>query len=293
MKRTIIRIDEDLCNGCGACVEGCHEGALQMIDGKARIISELYCDGLGACISECPVGAISLEEREAEPYNELITLQRMIIPKGEKTILAHLKHLKNQGEFGYLQEAVRFLKMNDVKVNFAEVHAMPSAAHSQKSSGCPGSQERNFVPAPAVKSFNAPGRIPVGLVEKKTQLRQWPVQLHLVNPQASFLKEADLVFAADCVPFSFPDFHERFLAGKALAIACPKLDSNKDIYLEKLRSMIVDSGIKSIHVVIMEVPCCGGMLQLAKRAVLESGRTIPVRLSVVGIQGDVIREEWV
>ena len=290
MKRTIIKIDDELCNGCEACVQGCHEGALQMIDGKARLVSELFCDGLGACIGECPVGAITLEEREAEPYDEVATIQRMI-PKGEKTIIAHLKHLKEHGEFEYLKQAVSYLKMNQIPVNFSVVHNSPTKEHH--GGGCPGSREVSFsAPKPVASGFKMV--IPIESASPmSSQLRQWPVQLHLLNPQAAYFKGADVVLAADCVPFSFPDFHNKFLVGKSLAIACPKLDSNKESYVEKLKSMIIDSKINTLNVVIMEVPCCGGLLSLATKAVNEAGRKIPVKLSVVGIKGDILQEEWV
>jgi NAD-dependent dihydropyrimidine dehydrogenase PreA subunit len=289
MKRTIIKIDEELCNGCELCVQGCHEGALQMIDGKARLVSELYCDGLGACVGDCPVGAITLEEREAVPYDEIATIQRMI-PKGEKTILAHLKHLKEHGEFDYLKQAVSFLKANGVPVDFSSVHNMAVPQH--QGGGCPGSREVSFAaPKPVVSGFKMVH--PAHSNEPVSQLRQWPVQLHLLNPQAGYFKGADVVLAADCVPFSFPDFHNKFLTGKILAIACPKLDSNKESYVQKIKSMIIDSKINTLQVVIMEVPCCGGLLSLATQAVSESGKKIPVKLSVVGIKGEIIQEEWV
>ena len=291
MKRTIIEIDEALCNGCGACVTGCHEGALQMIDGKARIISDLFCDGLGACIGECPVGAIQLIEREAEPYDEIKTIINMI-PKGENTILAHLKHLKEHGETGYLKQAVGYLREQGIQVDFAAVHNTPSAdANSGCGGGCPGSAERTFTTvasAKATPSFKmAPSESPA------SQLRQWPVQLHLLNPQASYFQKADVVLAADCVAFSYADFHNRFLAGKTLAIACPKLDSNKEVYVEKLKTMIQLSHINTLTVIIMEVPCCGGLYQLAAKAVAESGVKIPLKLVVIGVQGNIIKEEWV
>jgi ferredoxin len=299
MKRTIIKIDETLCNGCEACVSGCHEGALQMIDGKARMVSELFCDGLGACIGDCPVGAITLEEREAEPYDEIATIERMI-PKGEKTILAHLKHLKEHGETEYLKQGVGYLRAKGINIDFAQVHnhgavgcaSKPAAVPTpQVHTACPGSRELSFgTPKPAAASFTMAAAVPQGNV---SQLRQWPVQLHLLNPQASYFQSADVVLAADCVPFSFPDFHNRFLAGKTLAIACPKLDSNQEIYIEKLKMMIQQSKINTLTVVIMEVPCCGGLLRLAQKAVTESGIKIPLKLVVVGVKGDVLKEEWV
>ena len=294
MKRTIIKIDEDLCDGCEACVQGCHEGALQMIDGKARLVSELFCDGLGACIGECPVGAITLEEREAEPYDEIATIQRMI-PKGENTILAHLKHLKEHGEFDYLKQAVTYLKANGVPINFSIVHNTPALQthHHGGGGGCPGSREVSFGSATPAAATGFKMMHPSSTADSISQLRQWPVQLHLLNPQAGYFRGADVVLAADCVPFSFPDFHNKFLAGKTLAIACPKLDSNKESYVEKIKSMILDSNINTLQVVIMEVPCCGSLLSLAMKAVGESGKKIPVKLSVVGIKGEILQEEWV
>ena len=289
MKRTIIKINEELCNGCEACVSGCHEGALQIIDNKARIVSELYCDGLGACIGECPTRAISLEERKAEPYNEIATIQRMV-PKGEKTILAHLRHLKDHGEFDLLKQGVMWLKQNNIPVDISTVHNAPvpkQQGHSE--SGCPGSREMSITPeaAPVFKLADIPN------VSNVSLLRQWPVQLHLLNPEAGYFLGADVVLAADCVAYSFADFHNRFLAGKILAIACPKLDSNKESYIEKIKTMILRSSVNTLTVIIMEVPCCGGLLQLAAKAVAESGRKIPLKLVVIGVKGDILKEEWV
>jgi ferredoxin len=297
MKRTIIRIDEELCNGCEACVQGCHEGALQMIDGKARMVSELFCDGLGACIGDCPVGAISLEEREAEPYDEIATLQRMI-PKGERTIIAHLKHLKDHGETDYLKQAVTFLRSNNININFAEVHNHGGAGCASKPAakpqggGCPGSQEVSFANQKPAANFRMASVVSKP-AESTSQLRQWPVQLHLLNPEAQYFRNADVVLAADCVPFSFPDFHNRYLAGKILAIACPKLDTNKESYIEKMKAMILLSNINTITVVKMEVPCCGGLLRLAQQAVIESGKRIPVKVATISIRGEVQGEEWI
>jgi ferredoxin len=302
MKRTIIKIDEELCNGCEACVTGCHEGALQMIDGKARIVSELFCDGLGACIGDCPVGAITLEEREAVPYDEIATLVERIIPKGEKTIIAHLKHLKDHGETVYLKQAVGYLSSNGIKVDFAQVHNHGAAGcatkpvtthtHSQ-GGGCPSSREMSFAPAAAAAPAFKMVTSEVQTQNGGSQLRQWPVQLHLLNPQAAYFRNADVVLAADCVAFSIADFHERFLVGKTLAIACPKLDSNQESYLEKISSMISDSNINTLTVVMMEVPCCGGLLRLAQKAVAQAGRKIPIKQVVVGVKGDILKEEWV
>lgn len=300
MTRTIIKIDEELCDGCEACITGCHEGALQMIDGKARIVSNLFCDGLGACIADCPVGAISLEEREAEPYDEIATIQR-IIPKGEKTIIAHLKHLKEHGETDYLKQGVNYLRANNIMIDFAQVHNHGGAGCNTKStvnelakpSACAGSREMTFAPTKGVNRNFVMASASAVTSEPKSQLRQWPIQLHLLNPEAAYFQNADVLLAADCVAFSIADFHDRFLVNKTLAIVCPKLDSNKESYVEKITRMITHSNINTLTVVIMEVPCCGSLISLAKKAVLDSGKIIPIKQIVVGIKGDILKEEWV
>lgn len=284
MKRTIITIDETRCNGCEECINGCHEGALQMIDGKARLVSELFCDGLGACIGTCPEGAITLEEREAEPYSELAVMER-ISKQGTKTILAHLKHLKDHNEMAYFNEGIEYLKENNINLDLKplfEIKVLNNEQSGHHEGGCPGSQQRTFVS-------------PLGnIVEESTssELTHWPIQLHLINPAASHFHGADLLIAADCVPFSIPNFHSKFLKNKKLVIACPKLDANKEVYLEKLKVLIEDSRVNTLNVVIMEVPCCGGLLKLAELAVESSSRKVPVKYTFVGIRGDVIEEEW-
>ena len=228
MKRTIVKIDENRCTGCGACVEGCHGGALQIIDGKARIINEDYCDGLGACIGECPHGAISLEERETRPHIE-----------------------------------------QDVKE-----HVTPS---QEKPCACPSIQE---------KSFHQPA-------EQNSELRHFPVQLHLINPNAGFLKNSDLILAADCTAFAYGNFHQQFLRNKSIAIACPKLDNAAAYYVEKLTSMIDHSFINTLTVIIMEVPCCRGLVQIAQQAQANTKRKIPIKKIVIGIKGDLQSEDWI
>ena len=217
MKRTVIKIDEELCNGCGICVNGCHEGALQLIDGKARMISDLYCDGLGACIGDCPVGAIDFEEREAEPYDEIAVMERLV-PKGEKTIRAHLLHLKEHNETALLAQGLRYLEEHNIEIDMdIENNNEQNSDCGQAFSACPGSREMSFAPVKPV--------VPIG--STPSQLRQWPVQLHLLNPQAGYFRGADVVLAADCTAYAYGGFHNRFLRNRILAIACPKLDSNK------------------------------------------------------------------
>jgi len=286
MKRTIIKIDENLCNGCGNCVTGCHEGALQLIDGKAVIVSELYCDGLGACIGDCPVGAIALEEREAEPYNEIAVMER-IAPKGENVILAHLNHLKERGETELLNQGLEYLEKNGIQVNFKqEETAQPLPC------GCPGSMAREIKQQNHTlsNSFNENEK---SQFIQQSELRHFPIQLHLVNPLAGFFKGADLLLAADCTAFAKGDFHSRFLKNRVLAIACPKLDSNMQIYVDKLAEMIDLAKINTLTVLIMETPCCSGLLRIAEQARNKTNRIVPIKSIVLSVRGEIKSEEWI
>jgi NAD-dependent dihydropyrimidine dehydrogenase PreA subunit len=303
MKRTIIKIDEDLCNGCGLCVDGCHEGALQMIDGKARMISDLYCDGLGACIGECPVGAITLEEREAEPYDEIKVMER-ISPKGEATVIAHLNHLIDHNQDEYVQQGIQYILDNDLDIDLGKLknsskknmvtepqkETVKMEMHAHHGGGCPGSR---MMTLDKPHTNNTTETIEAPLKDNPSELRQWPVQLHLVNPQAPYFQGADVLMAADCVAFSMGNFHSKYLKGKGLAIACPKLDSGKEIYVEKLTAMIDMAKINTLTVMIMEVPCCSGLLQIAKMAAENTSRKVPVKAMVVGLDGEIRSEEWV
>ncbi|TRZ64314.1 4Fe-4S ferredoxin [bacterium] len=288
MKRTIIKIDEEKCNGCGLCVEGCHEGALQIIDKKARMISDLFCDGLGACIGECPEGAITLEEREAEPYDEIAVMKKIAL-KGSNTVLAHLKHLKDHNEHKYLSIAIDYINDNKINIDLSLLNKKQklfNIMENQTYSSCPGSKSMDFRNLSDSDSFHPSDDMP-------SALNQWPVQLHLVNPQAPYFENADVLLAADCVAFSLGNFHTKYLKGKSLAIACPKLDSNMEIYVEKLQTMIDHAEINTLTVMIMEVPCCGGLLQMAKMAIKNAIRKIPIKLIVVGIRGEIKNEQWV
>lgn len=271
MKRNIISIDEKLCNGCGACVNGCHEGALQLIDGKARIVSELYCDGLGACIGDCPVGAIKIEEKEAEAYDEIAVMER-ISPKGEQTILAHIKHLKDHGEKGYVHQAIDYIKEKGLKVDLSSIVTLEPLA-----CGSPGSMAR---------SIERP-------LTSASELTQWPVQLHLVNPQASYFTKSDILIAADCTAYAYARFHQDFIKNHKVVIACPKLDTNKDSYIDKITQLIDDSKANTITVAIMEVPCCGGLIQLTKIALEKASRKVPVKKVVISTSGEILSEEWI
>ena len=308
MLRKIIQIDEEKCNGCGLCIPNCHEGALQIIDGKARLISDLFCDVLGACLGHCPEGAIEIIEREAQPYNESVVMET-IVKQGRNTILAHLEHLRDHNENELLKEAVAYIKKHqidlspgaEIKPSIASTvifenmkEALNHVKPQQESAcGCGSSKTIDFrIDMDKVNAAAAPAVV-AATVPASSELRQWPVQLHLVNPMASYFQGADVVLAADCVAFAMGDFHERLLKNKSLAIACPKLDTNKDVYVEKLSTMISDAKINTLTVPIMEVPCCGGLMQMAKIAVQQSGRNIPIKKIVVGIKGDILQEEWV
>jgi Fe-S-cluster-containing hydrogenase component 2 len=287
MKRKIIQIDDEKCNGCGLCIPNCQEGALQIIDGKARLISDLFCDGLGACIGHCPEGAIEIIEREAEAYNERKVME-IISTKGRNTILAHLEHLRDHNEQEYLKEAIEFIK--EKNINMSENNNELVTPQPVVFGGCPGSRTMDFH-AKEGKASTTP-ESPVTYTDTPSELKQWPVQLHLLNPQASYFRNADVVLAADCAAFAMGNFHSRFMKGKSIAIACPKLDSNKESYIQKLSSMIVDTKINSLTVVMMEVPCCGGLLQMAQTARANAGRNIPIKQAIVSLQGEVIEEDW-
>ncbi|MFC1915106.1 ATP-binding protein [Chloroflexota bacterium] len=236
--RKIIRIDEEKCNGCGACVPSCAEGALQIIDGKAKLTSEQYCDGLGACLGECPQGALTIEEREAEDFDEQ----------------AVNHHLHTKEHAGVTDE-------------------LPC--------GCPSTTVTQFErhATTEIPDTATAGAIP------EAMLTHWPIQLTLVPPSAPFLQGTDLVLAADCVPFAYPKFHQEFLKDHALLVACPKLD-NFEAHLNKFTQILQHSEPKSITVVHMEVPCCSGLAYMAKKAILASGKDIPLSEVTIGIKGD-------
>ena len=280
MKRSIIKIDEEKCNGCGLCIPNCPEGAIQIIDDKARLISDLFCDGLGACIGHCPEGAISVEEREAEPYDERKVMEN-IVKQGPNTGKAHLAHLREHKQDEFLKQAIDYLKENNIDIPEEKENKM----HTPHFSGCPGSKSMAFAREDAV--------VEVLEGERPSQLTHWPIQMHLISPNAPHYQGADLVLAADCIAYSLGDFHKDYLKGKTLAIACPKLDEGQEIYLEKLKALIDDAKINTLTVMIMQVPCCSGLLRLAQKAAEEASRKLPIKVIVVGIQGEILKEEWV
>ena len=275
MKRKIISIDEEKCNGCGKCIPNCPEGALQIIDGKVRLVSDLFCDGLGACIGECPLGAISVVERDAEPYDERKVMSN-IVGQGANTIAAHLKHLRSHGETGLFDAAVAYLKEKGIPVPDIETEGKIPC-------DCPGLLARKLKRDPAPAAAKTDGGVS-GAAEP-TELRQWPVQLRLLNPDADYFDGADLLVAADCVAYARGGFHREFLRGCILAVFCPKLDAELNEYVEKLAEIFVRHDIRSVTVARMEVPCCGGTTAIVKRALENSGKQIPFKVITVGIDG--------
>lgn len=247
MLRKIVTIDADKCNGCGDCVPSCAEGAITIVNGKAVLAADKLCDGLGACLGDCPLGAISIVEREADEFDEAAVEQ----------------HLASQGRPAPLQ------------------HQAPTAAAGQQQhsgGGCPGSRAMSFTPPPEAAAAPAGSR--------QSQLAQWPVQLTLVSTSAPYFQGADLLLTADCVPVAYAGYHEDFLKGKAVVMGCPKLDDN-NFYQQKLTELLTKSDIRSLTVLKMEVPCCGGIAVAARQALAASGKQIPYREVTIGIQGEI------
>jgi ferredoxin len=235
MKRNLIEIDQEKCNGCGLCVNACHEGAIELVDGKARVVSETYCDGLGACLPHCPTGAITIVEKEAAAYDEQ----------------AAMKHL-------------------------AQTANPKATAESAPQCGCPGSTARTLQ-----QSAVPTAACPAGA---DSELRQWPVQIKLVNVQAPYFQNADLLVAADCTAYAYAAFHQDFIRGRITLVGCPKLDDN-EFYTQKLAEILSCNDIRSICVVRMEVPCCSGITHAVKKAMLTSGVIVPYSEVVISVDG--------
>ena len=251
--RKIVHIDEEKCDGCGVCIPACVEGALQIVDGKARLISEVYCDGLGACLGTCPRDAITIEEREAEDFDEEAT---------EK----HMHELEHAGE------SLPCGCPSTTVTQFAKAGAP---------CGCQSANVARFLEEKGSAAAAA------DRMRQPSLLGHWPVQLTLVPPTAPFLQGADVVLAADCVPFAYPEFHRDFLKDRALLVACPKLDDYQ-AHLRKLTDILRQANVKSITVVHMEVPCCSGLVHMAQQAINASGRDIPFSEPTVGIRGELL-----
>ncbi len=276
MKRDIIIIDQDKCNGCGNCITGCPEGAIGLVNGKAQLVKEFYCDGLGACIGNCPEGAITIETREAEVYDEIATLKN-IIPQGLDIVKAHLEHLDSHKQDDYLNQAIKYLKENNIKVGFEK-----QKASGCSSGGCPGAKTIDFTD----KKYSITTTSTITSTQN-SELRQWPVQMHLVSPNAPYFQDSNLLIAADCVPFAYADFHSKLLKNKAVITFCPKLDHATEDYIEKLAELIKANNIMSITVAHMEVPCCHGTVHIVKEAIKQSGKIVPLAIVEIGIKGEI------
>ena len=277
MKRKIISIDQERCNGCGICVPDCPEGALQVIDGKARLVGDLLCDGLGACLRSCPENAISVEEREAEPYDEIKVLQN-ILPQGRNVLNAHLRHLRDHNQSEFYRQAASYLREHKILIDLPHETENPRPVMRQ----CPGTQSQSFTAEQDKGNDSA---------RRASQLTHWPIQLHLISPSAPHYRHSDLLLAADCVAYSLADFHRDYLKSRTLAIACPKLDAHQEIYRDKLISLIEKAQINSISVVIMQVPCCRGLLRQVMEAASLAKCKVPIRCVTVGIHGEILRDE--
>lgn len=244
--RKIIEIDEDKCTGCGLCVPACAEGAIEIIDGKAKVIKDLLCDGLGACIGDCPEDALHIVEREADPFDEE----------------AVHKHLA-------AQEAKEKAS--------PQISAQPASA-----CGCPSANIMNLKAPSPCQSAN----VPKDQVSGVSALSHWPVQIRLIPPTAPFLKGADLLVTADCVPVSYPDLHTTYLKGRKVMLGCPKFDDAQS-YIEKFRDIFAVADVKSVTVMIMEVPCCSGMPTIVKKGLELSGADVPVEVVVISLDGQI------
>jgi NAD-dependent dihydropyrimidine dehydrogenase PreA subunit len=283
MKRKIIQIDEKKCTGCGQCIPDCPEGALQLIEGKVRLVSDLFCDGLGACMGTCTEGAISVIEREAGAYNEKAVMENVVL-QGPAVITAHLEHLLSHGEKDLYRQAMEYL--NEQKITVPP-HRAPGGHPGHvpgghpSFAGCPGSAARSIPRYPHAESQVWSEHMP-------SELRQWPVQLKLLNPQATSFDNADLLIAADCVPFALSDFHRDFLKDRIVIIFCPKLDTDIDGYITKLADILSHHAIRSITILHMEVPCCSGVTSVVDQALERSGKNIPVKEITISIDGQVL-----
>jgi ferredoxin len=286
VKRKIIRIDENKCTGCGLCIPNCPEGALQIIDEKARLISDLFCDGLGACIGECLEGAITIEEREAEPYDEKKVMEN-IVKQGRNVIKAHLEHLKSHSQTEFYMQALEYLKEKGID-NPEEVGKDKESSANDETiksfSDCPGSRVMDL------REEKERGEKSIGENRidsaRISQLKQWPVQIMLVPVNAPYFENANLLISADCVPFSYADFHRDFLKDRILLLGCPKLD-DVPFYRDKIAEILKNNNINTVTVVHMEVPCCFGLVKLVEDAVRVSGKKIPLKNIEVSIKGNI------
>jgi ferredoxin len=280
MKRKIITIDEDKCNGCGDCVVACAESAIQIVDGKAKLVKEQYCDGMGDCLGECPTGAIKIEELDVPEYDAAATRAHVAKTGG----VAAVKKFD--------EAAVRHGTVAGVAAPGPASTRPATAQHHHGAGGCPGSRMRTIQPGTPAAAPTASGS---GLPPKlnPSELAQWPIQIHLVSPQAPYFKNKELVIMSTCGPLASADVHWRFLRGRSVVVGCPKLDETSG-YPEKLAAILAEPTIPKALIVRMEVPCCGGLTAIAQEAVNLSGRTdLKLEEVTIALNGEVIAQEEV
>lgn len=271
-KRKIILIDEEKCNGCGQCLPGCPEGALQVVEGKARLVKESYCDGLGACLGHCPQGALQVVERDAEEYDVHAVLAHLE-KQSPELAKKHLEHMRAHG-LGAPDTEQAGLQVGCPSKQVLCWGVEGVAGQTGHSPESTLEKERPQEQAESTTSFSA--------------LSHWPVKLRLIPPNAGFLKNADLVFMADCVPFAYGNMQKDFIKGRVVAAGCPKFD-DAAAYVEKIKTILESVNLKSITVVYMEVPCCSGFVRIVREALEKSGVDIPLETVQIGIRGDVMR----
>lgn len=274
MERTIIKIDEEKCNGCGLCATACQEGAIEIVDGKARLAHEHYCDGLGNCLPVCPTGAITFEKREAPAFDAAAAQKAAAAPFAAQQTTADTQPPAAQHAPAQ--------RLADASRPADALHPAATAAHAMPQGGCPGTRMRMMAQRPAAPAA------PIGAqaADAPSELRQWPCQIKLVPPTAPFFENAHLLVAADCTAYAYAGFHQRFLKGRVALIGCPKLD-NTD-YAEKLTAILQNNAIKSVTVVRMEVPCCAGLADAAIRALQTCGKMIPWQVVVLSVDGRIL-----
>lgn len=283
MKRNIIKIDEEKCTGCGLCINACHEGALQLIDGKAKLVTDSYCDGLGACLPSCPADAIHIEEREADAFDEAAVKQ-------------HLEKRQSLEAQAQAQTQAAHTQSGHTYAEHQE-HEGCCGDTPTLACGCPGSQART-INRPAAATGAAVSAISVtpapapaataAAAAPESQLRQWPVQIQLVPVNAPYLEGAHLLVAADCTAYAYANIHNDFMRGKITLIGCPKLDDTQ--YAEKFTEILKARNIKSITILRMQVPCCGGIVHAVKMAMINSGKMIPWNVVVIDTDGNIVEE---
>lgn len=280
MIRKIVKIDEDKCNGCGLCIGGCHEGALKLIDGKAKLITDSYCDGLGACLPACPTDAISIIERDAAEFDEEAVAENMAkalkVADQTQTVNATAAKASNTEKTSHLEKVPAIAPI--------QINLSPKASVPNLGCGCPGSHSKTIerkIPAAKVTSTTENN-------STQSHLRQWPVQIKLVPANAPYFDNCHLLVAADCTAYSYANFHNEFMKNKITVIGCPKLDDVD--YAEKLTQILKLHEIKSLTVIRMEVPCCGGIVNSVKSALSGCGKLIPWNVITISTDGSIIEE---